>query len=206
MCRLMRSRLLLFGTSVLLIAAASACSDPFAVKANVAVFDDTIAVYGLSEAPPGAPTALYVASARPVSATPSQNYDLVFDVRRDSSGTMRGFVLPPKVVALFGSAGILRDSVHVFDDIKQAPVSGYDDSTAVAVTPGDVLLIQARTVACSGEVLTQRQVMYAKIVIDSVNTSAFDPITNPAGSSIYFRIRVDPNCGFISFADGIPTF
>jgi hypothetical protein len=86
---------LLFGTSVLLVAAASACSNPFAVKANVAVFDDTIAVYGLSEAPPGAPTALYTASARPVSADPSQNYDLVFDIRRDSAGVLRGFVLPP---------------------------------------------------------------------------------------------------------------
>lgn len=206
MCRHMRSRLLLFGTSVLLVAAASACSNPFAVKANAAVFDDTIAVYGLSEAPPGAPTALYTASARPVSADPSQNYDLVFDIRRDSAGVLRGFVLPPKVVALFGNAGIRRDSVDAFEDIKQAPVTGYDDSTAVAVNPGDVLLIQAQTTACSGEVLTQRQFMYSKIVIDSVNTSPFDPITNPAGSSIYFRIRVDPNCGFISFADGIPTF
>jgi hypothetical protein len=172
----------------------------------VAVFDDTIAVYGLSEAPPGAPTALYTASARPVSADPSQNYDLVFDIRPDSAGVLRGFVLPPKVVALFGNAGIRRDSVDAFEDIKQAPVTGYDDSTAVAVNPGDVLLIQAQTTACSGEVLTQRQFMYSKIVIDSVNTSPFDPITNPAGSSIYFRIRVDPNCGFISFADGIPTF
>jgi hypothetical protein len=141
-----------------------------------------------------------------VSADPSQNYDLVFDIRPDSAGVLRGFVLPPKVVALFGNAGIRRDSVDAFEDIKQAPVTGYDDSTAVAVNPGDVLLIQAQTTACSGEVLTQRQFMYSKIVIDSVNTSPFDPITNPAGSSIYFRIRVDPNCGFISFADGIPTF
>ena len=92
--------------------------------------------------------------------------------------------------------------------ITQAPTTGYDDSTAVRIKPGDVLLLQAFSVAsgCTAQLISARQVIYAKMVIDSINTSVYDPISNPQGNTIYLRMRVDPNCGFLSFADGIPTF
>lgn len=202
----MSPRFLVLLCSGALAAAAAACSNPLDVKANTAVFEDTLAVFGLSDAPPDGPTALYTASGHVVSASPANAFDLVFDIRPGPGGSRTAWVFPPRAIAQFGNAGLIRDSTHAFDAITQAPTSGYDDSTAVAVKPGDVLLVQALSTICSGNVVAGRQVIYSRMVIDSVNTSFYDPITNPAGNTIYFRIRVDPNCGFISFANGIPTF
>lgn len=201
----MASRLFLPIFSVLAIAAA-ACSNPLKATANLKVFDDTLSAFGISDAPPNGPTALNTAAGRVVAASPANSFDLVFDIRPGPGGVKTGYVLPPKTVAQFGNAGLIRDSTRAFDAITQAPGSGYDDSTAVAVKPGDVLLVQAVSSACSGNVIAGRQFIYSKMVIDRIDTSAYDPIANPAGNTIYFRIRVDPNCGFLSFANGIPTF
>ena len=115
---------------------------------------------------------------------------------------------PPRAVGPFGTTGIIKDTTQLYESITQAPATGYDDSTVVTIKPGNVLLLQAFSVAsgCTGQPISARQVIYAKMVVDSINTSAYDPITNPQGNTIYLRMRVDPNCGFLSFADGIPTF
>ena len=45
--------------------------------------------------------------------------------------------------------------------------------------------------------------LYAKVVIDSV---FYDEATTPhIPRTIWYRMRNDPNCGFLSFLDGIPT-
>jgi len=56
------------------------------------------------------------------------------------------------------------------------------------------------------QLVASQQFIYSKIVIDSINYTPFDAFTNPAGNTIYFRIVVDPNCGFRSFKEGRPTF
>ncbi|HEU4642072.1 MAG TPA: hypothetical protein VFS44_06410 [Gemmatimonadaceae bacterium] len=202
----MTARLLLLCVGVLAVAATTACGDPFKATATVQNIDDTLALYGLSEAPANGPTGINTFVPRAVRADPSQNYDILFDIRPDSSGARTAYILPPRAVGLFGSAGIIKDSTQAFEEITQAPVRGYDDSTAVPIKAGDVLLVQAASFACASQLITDRRVIYSKIVIDSVNYSPFDPDTNPAGSTIHLRMRVDPNCGFISFADGLPGF
>lgn len=202
----MTARLLLLCVGVLAVAATTACGDPFKATATVQNIDDTLALYGLSEAPANGPTGINTFVPRAVRADPSQNYDILFDIRPDSTGARAAYILPPRAVGLFGSAGIIKDSTESFEAITQAPVRGYDDSTAVPIKAGDVLLVQAASFACASQLITDRRVIYSKIVIDSVNYSPFDPDTNPAGSTIHLRMRVDPNCGFISFADGLPGF
>ncbi len=165
-----------------------------------------MAVYGLSEAPLNGPTAINTFVPLAVRTDPTQNYDVVFDVRPDSAGTPTAYILPPRAVASFGNAGLIRDTTQTFDAITQAPVNGYNDSTIVPVKAGDVVSVLALSFACSSELVTGRQVIYSKIVIDSVHYTPYDPFTNPSGSTIYLRIRVDPNCGFISFLSGLPTF
>ena len=98
------------------------------------------------------------------------------------------------------------DSTQTFDAITQAPNVPYNDSTVVPLKPGTILIIQALSNACTVQLTTAQQFIYSKIVIDSINYTPFDGFTNPAGNTIYFRIRVDPNCGFRSFKDGLPTF
>lgn len=202
----MTARLLLFCVGVLVVAGTTACGDPLKAKASVKNIDDTLALYGLTEAPANGPTGINTFVPRAVRADPSQNYDVLFDIRPDSTGARTAYIVPPRAVGMFGNAGVMRDTVHAFADITQAPVRGYDDSTAVPIKTGDVLLVQAASFACASQLIADRQVIYSKIVIDSINYSPFDPSTNPAGSTIYLRMRVDPNCGFISFADGLPAF
>lgn len=202
----MPARLLTLCVGALAVLSASACGNPFAVTATANVVTDTLAVFGLSEAPLNAPSAINTFIPVPVRTAPSQNYDIVFDIRPDSTGTPTAYLLPPRAVAAIGSAGIIKDTTQAFDAITQAPVTGYDDSTIVAIKAGDVLLIQAQSFACASELVTQRLYVYSKIAIDSVHYTPYDPVTNPTGGTIFLRITVDPNCGFISFASGLPTF
>jgi hypothetical protein len=201
----MTSRVLCLGLATLAVMATTACKDPFEVKAQSEVFEDTLAVYALSAVPPTAPTALNTFDGVAVRTDPSQHFDLVFDIHPDSAtGDTTAYVLPPRAVGGFSTAGVLKDT-RSFDEIDRAPTSGYNDSTAVPIKAGDVLLVQAASYACGGQVISARLYIYSKIVIDSIKASPpFDDETNPGGSAIYFRIRVDPNCGFVSFADGIP--
>jgi hypothetical protein len=203
--RHMTSRFLRFGLVTMAIMATAACRDPFEVKASSKVFEDTLVVYALSAVPPEAPTALNTFDGVVVRTDPAQNYDVVFDIRVDpQTGDTTAYILPPRAVGGFSTAGIRKDT-RAFDEIDRAPTNGYNDSTAVPIQAGDVLLVQAASYACRGQIISARLYIYSKIEIDSIKASPpFDPVTNPSGSTIYFRMRADPNCGFVSFANGIP--
>jgi hypothetical protein len=63
-----------------------------------------------------------------------------------------------------------------------------------------VLLVQSTSSQCAAQGVQARTFIYAKIVIDSI---FYDGASrNPR--TIWYRMRNDPNCGFISFLDGIP--
>jgi hypothetical protein len=188
------------------VTAVGACGNPNEVKATVHVIDDTAAVFGLTGAPLNAPTALNTFVPRVVRADPSQNYDVVFDFRVDpTANDTFAVILPPRAVGTFGSAGIRKDSAE-YSTILQAPVNGYNDSTATRIDSGDVVLIQASASACANQLVEQRRFIYSKLVVDSIRKPPYDPVTRPTGNTIFFRMRVDPNCGFISLADGLPEF
>jgi len=91
-----------------------------------------------------------------------------------------------------GNAALVR-STEAYDALLLAPTTGYDDTEALAIVAGDVVVIRALSAACAGRI---NQFIYSKLVIDSVNV---------ANRTIHFRMRVNPNCGFRSFAPGVPT-
>ena len=187
-------------------AAVSACGNPTEVKATLKVIDDTAAVFGFTGAPLDGPTALNTFVPRVVRADPSQSYDVVFDFRVDAAtNDTFAVILPPRAVGTFGSAGIQKSTAE-YSTIVQAPTHGYNDSTATRIDSGDVVLIQARSSGCANQIVEQRRFVYSKLVIDSIRTPPYDQVTRPTGNTIYFRLRVDPNCGFISLADGLPEF
>jgi hypothetical protein len=178
-------------------AAAVACADPFATKATLATIDDTAAVFALTGAPESAPTAINITFPRAVIATPSENYDVVFDIRHDSA-----FAYPPHAIGVTLTAG-LQLATQPYDAITQAPTSGYDDTLPVFLKAGDALLVQSTSAQCSTQGVQARTFLYAKIVIDSI---FYDEATAPhTPRTIWYRMRNDPNCGFLSFLDGIPT-
>ncbi len=180
----MPARLLLLLCAV---ASLAACGDPTRVQARAEPISDTLTVFALTGTPVTAPTALNTIRHEAVRADPSSSYDVVFDI----SETGQAVMYPPAAVGAFGRAGVQK-SATPFDELLEAPVSGYNETTATDINPGDVVVIRAASAACQQSL---NAFIYSKLVIDSVNTEA---------RTIHFRMRVDPNCGFRSFAEGIP--
>ncbi len=178
-------------------AAAIACANPLATKATLATIDDTSAVFALTGAPENAPTAINITFPRAVIATPSEDYDVVFDIRHDSA-----FAYPPHAIGATLTAG-LQLATKPYDQITQAPTTGYNDTLPVFLKAGDVLLVQSTSVQCASQGVQARTFLYAKVVIDSI---FYDEAVSPhTPRTIWYRMRNDPNCGFLSFADGVPT-
>lgn len=177
-------------------AAAAACADPLATTATLPTIDDTAAVYALTGAPESAPTAINITFPRAVITTPSEQYDVVFDIRNDSA-----FAYPPHAIGATLTAG-LQLSTEAFGALTEALSSGYNDSLPVFIKAGDVLLVQSTSAQCAAQSVAARTFIYAKIVIDSI---FYDEAGAPhVPRTIWYRLRNDPNCGFLSFADGIP--
>jgi len=192
----MKARLLLLATAAI---AATACGNPNAVKATAVTIEDTLVVYSFHGAPVPHPTALNTFSHVAVRAEVGTNFDLVFDSARVLPGAVpdtQAVILPPKLILGVGITGILKSRIG-YDSLVSAPGSGYQDSLPMVIRRGDVYVLQAHTANCGANVAPYN-VLYTKIVIDSINP-------DPEILSIHFRMRVDPNCGFLSFRDGIPT-
>jgi hypothetical protein len=85
-----------------------------------------------------------------------------------------------------------------FETVLAAPSSGYETDSSLVLAPGETLVIQTAHNAGSQDICTfaLSPYLYAKIGVDSVNL---------ASRTIYFQLGLDPNCGFRSFASGVPT-
>jgi hypothetical protein len=84
-----------------------------------------------------------------------------------------------------------------FETVTAAPRSGYETDSALVVALGETVVVQApHNIAQEVCQFAISPNLYAKIAVDSVNL---------ASRILYFRLATDPNCGFRSFANGIPT-
>jgi hypothetical protein len=88
----------------------------------------------------------------------------------------------------------LQVSQVAFDNLLTAPKTGYRADTALVGAAGVTILAQSNDVTTCGLTLTGQN-LYAKIVVTSVD---------PVARSMNVTFTVDPNCGFVSFVDGIP--
>ncbi|MGH7717760.1 MAG: hypothetical protein ACREON_02795 [Gemmatimonadaceae bacterium] len=181
----MKARFLLLCAA---IAGLAACDDTTNIEARLETVEDTITVFAFSGTPINVPTALNTIEHTAVRAESGSNFDVVFDITPAGQAQ----ILPPTLVAALGNAAIGRSTV-VYNDLLLAPTTGYSDTEALAIVAGDVVVIRAVSVACVGLI---NQFIYSKLVVDSVNVP---------NRTIHFRMRVNPNCGFRSFAPGVPT-
>lgn len=187
-----KSAIALFVAASLAIAGA-ACSGFTGVPASLENLADSGIVYPLNGASAGSPSALYIFQGSLVPADANFTFDVAFDL--DSAG--RIVVLPESVVAS-GLAPAHTVSLQAvsgsYDALNEAPRSGYRADTALVTTVNQVIMVQSQDAnACS--VSLSGTTLYAKLVI-----TAIDPVTH--GMSIKFA--TDPNCGFVSFAAGLP--
>jgi len=171
--------------------ALSACDDPFKLKASYGNEPFVYSLYGISgSGPANAPAALDLVGRAPVRVDGNFNFDIAFDF--DASGKI--VILPQKLVGtpITGSRVVALQRISgSYESVLLAPTSGWQLDSAVTLLPGEVLGVRMTSASCVYQMSSE---MYAKIVVDSVRT----------GGLIFGRGVINPNCGFKSFAEGIP--
>jgi hypothetical protein len=186
------SRLLALGLCAAAVGAVS-CGDLTGVPASLPTLTDSGTVYAINGAPPGAPTALHVFSGSILNADATFIFDVAFDI----DGNGRVVYLPQKTVASglapTHSVG-LQATTATFDAVTAAPKSGYRPDTALVANPGTVVLVQTSDANACGISLTG-STLYGKVQVELID---------PQHRTLKVRWTVNPNCGFFSFASGIP--
>jgi hypothetical protein len=187
--------------------AATACDDPFDVEAQLPTNVDTLAVFALNNGLGSYYSAVKIVTLDAdgeygpevvpfVSETGGgpQDFDVVLDIAPDG----RAIVYPLTLIAP-GAAnrrvGIMETELP-FDQVLSAPRGTYDADEPVLLEPGDVIVIESPSQSCAFSANSKGNSFYAKLVVDSIRTSPVE--------RIFVRATSDPNCGFRSFAEGIP--
>ena len=173
--------------------AAVSCGDLTGVPASLPTITDSGVVYAINGAPLGAPTALQVSTGQLVPANSSFAFDVAFDI--DTAGHVLFMPLRTIASALASTHAVgLQVSQATFDNLVTAPKTGYRADTTLIGGPNVVVLAQANDLTTCGFAISGQN-LYAKIIVTSV-----DLVTR----SMKVMFTVDPNCGFVSFADGVP--
>lgn len=172
--------------------AVAACSDPFKVTAQYTNAAFAFSLYGLSgSGPANAPAALDFGSLSAVRVDGSFGFDVAFDF--DGTGKIR--VIPQRLVgaSVSGARTVgLQRVTGVYESVLLAPTRGWVFDSTLSVLPGEVVVVRLTSSGCVYQLSSE---LYAKFVVDSVK----------AGGLIFGRGVSNPNCGFKSFEDGIPT-
>jgi hypothetical protein len=175
----------------------SACGDLTSVPASLSTLSDTVTVYSLNGAPPGAPTALYVYNGTALAADVNFAFDIAFDIADQEHVT----ILPVRSVAnaLVSTHTVALATVsQSFDDVGSVPKgTSFRPDTAMTVTLNQVALVQVDESASACASATTGSYIYAKVVARSIDLDS---------RTMQIEFTVDPNCGFRSFEAGIPEF
>ncbi len=171
--------------------ALAACDDPFKMKAQYANQPFVYSLYGISgTGPANAPAALDLVAVAAVRLDGNFAFDIAFDF--DGAGKI--VILPQKLVGtpISGSRTVALQRISGgYEAVVLAPTAGWKLDSTVAVLPGEVVGVRLTSASCVYQLSNE---LYAKIVVDSVKT----------GGLIFGRGVINPNCGFRSFASGIP--
>jgi hypothetical protein len=182
---------------LLAVVGLGACRDPLELQANSETSTDTLTVYALSGTPPSYPNALSITARQTVPVTGFGGFDIAFDI--DASGS--AVLLPARRVVSSGpfvpQVGLQKVAAP-FESIAEAPSTGYKVDSTVVASAGDVIVVEAAHNTGTQDLCTfaLSPFVYAKISIDTIFVDT---------RTIKFRLGYDPNCGFRSFAPGIPT-
>jgi hypothetical protein len=191
----MKARLALIATMVV-VTVLNACGNIANLTATIPTYTDTLSLWALSGTPPSYPSAISIPARQIVRVDGFAAFDIAFDI--DADGKTRVFPVKLVVASPGGSRPVgMQKIARTFEDVTAAPTSGFQTDSSLVLVPGEVIVVESPHNG-SGD-LCQFAIspnLYAKIAVDSVNLGT---------RIIYLRMGFDPNCGFRSFADGIPT-
>lgn len=173
-----------------------ACKDLTSIDAsfqNVTAIDT---VYALNGSPPNAPNTLKFYDGLVQRADQGFGFDVAFDINQNGSV----LIIPARAVATsFAtpySVALLK-APGPFETVLEAPESGYRPDTAMVVNIGETVVAESRDSGISGicSFSLKGQSYYSKLVVTEVDVPK---------RRIVFTLTVNRNCGFRSFAPGIP--
>jgi hypothetical protein len=191
----MKARIAFLAT-LFAVAVLNACGNVTNLKATSFTTTDTLSVFALSGTPPAYPSGISIIARQAVLVNGFAGFDVAFDI--NSSG--QPIVYPVKLVvtSLGGARPVgLQRVAGTFETVTEAPKTGYQQDSSFVLAPGEVVAIES-THNSGGDICSfaLSPNIYAKIAVDSVNL---------ASRTLYLRLGYDPNCGFRSFVEGIPT-
>ncbi len=191
----MKARLAVLATMCVAVVL-NACGDPTSLKANLPTAVDTLFVFALTGTPPSYPSGLSIVAGQAVRVDGFAGFDVALDI--DDNGSP--VVYPVKLVVPSAGAARpvgLQKLATSFEAVLEAPNTGYKADSKVVLAPGETVVIQSPQNNSGGICqFALSPYLYAKITVDSVKLDS---------RIIYLRMGLDPNCGFRSFADGVPT-
>lgn len=179
------------------LALATGCKDTSILQASLPISTDTLVAYAVTGTPPSLPSGLSIIYRSTVRVDGTAAFDIAFDI--DGAGDV--VVSPVRLLVnqLSGApaVGIQEKFTTPFDNITSAPGGYYRPDTAIVVKPNQpFVLLTNRSTPSDACVYDPSPTIYAKVVIDSVQT---------ATRAIFLRMVSDPNCGYRSFAAGLPS-
>jgi hypothetical protein len=173
---------------------AAGCSGLTNPKSSTKVVTDTLVAWAINGTGSTRPSAFYLAEDRVVRVTSALAFDFAFDV---DSTTSQAVIIPVRLMT-DGSVSALHVGLQrltqSFDSTNYGLRSGYQFDSVYTLSPGQGMLMVSNPPGCATD---PNPTLYGKFVIDSVNKVA---------RTIHFRATEDPNCGYRSFAPGIPSF
>lgn len=186
-----RASILVLTLATVLVA--SACEDPFQLRATRPTIDVSLEAWAMSGTAPTLPSVLLVPVAVMSRPDAAGSFDLAFDI--DANGRVVVLPVGSVVATLSGSRpiGFLRPS-QAYDAILEAPSGGYATDSSLVLSAGDSFLVRIPSGFCQFEF---RKEIYAKFRLDSII---------PAERRMRIAGRINPNCGFRSLQTGIPEF
>ncbi len=175
----------------------AACSDPFEIRPNLETVESTFTVHAFNGSPPSAPTAAVLVNTPGATRMGST---FAFDFAFDVTGDGRPLLYPVDVVASDIALPSNRYVGHQvvtdlsYDELVEAPNSGYVYGQALELAPGMVGFLQSNShPLCAGSFTPY---IYAKFRVVSIDAAA---------RTLTLQVRSDPNCGFRGLQPGLPT-
>ena len=172
---------------------AAACNDPIRPQASLSVESAALTVTALTGTSANARSALLLIGA-PAAASPENAANGDFHVVLDLNAAGQPVVYPAGLVSSVAARRVgVRRLEAPYDSLMRAPTGGYSVDSALTVRVGETVGVQVPGGAeCQ---FAPRPHFFSKLVVDSVR--ARDRV-------LLVRVTTNPNCGFRSFAAGVP--
>jgi hypothetical protein len=189
MPRLARFRFFHLLTAVLVTGAGLGCDDALGPATAINTID-TVTLYALNGTPIALPSAYSLLDELPVRTDSTPSFDFAFDIT--AAGTP--LIYPSGVLGLSTEPGLRRDD-RTFDEIRTAPVEGYQRDSTLAVEAEDVFLVRSRSSLTGCLYYFGNVPRYGKFRVIGLDLAA---------RTITLETLVNRNCGFKSLEPGTP--